>query len=220
MALGARRASTWQPTQGDASWERLRQAVIDIVLAEGYDGLEVEAALRQAGFDRDEFDRRFEGKDDCCLKVYEANMADFDRLVFGAYEEHDAWRDGLRAAAYAAAGYLRTHPREVVYGEIQMREGSEMAQAIRDAYLQRIVDLIDAGRQELDDPGALGRSVAESVCGSVYGYLVRELQSGAGTRSAEDLVPELMYIAVRPYLGHEAARAELEMPPPHQEARS
>jgi hypothetical protein len=136
-------------------------------------------------------------------------MADFDGAVFGAYEEQDCWRDGLRAAAYAAAGYLREHPREVVYGELQMREGSDMAQALRDNYLQRIVDMVDEGRGELDNPDSIGRGVAEGVCGSVYGYLMRELQSGAGTRSAEDMVPELMYIAVRPYLGPEVALEEL-----------
>jgi AcrR family transcriptional regulator len=211
MALTARDAGLGA---GDASWERLRQTVIDQVLERGYAAFDVDVALERAGFERAEFERRFSGKEDCCIKVYEANIADFDRLVFAAYAEHDTWRDGLRAAAYAAARYLREHPREVLFGEIQMREGGEMAQARRDAYLQRIVDLIDAGRQELDDPDAVGRGVAEGVLGSVYGYLVKELQSGMGTRSAEGFVPGLMYIAVRPYLGHEAAREELTIPPP------
>jgi hypothetical protein len=31
---------------------------------------------------------------------------------------------------------------------------------------------------------------------------------------AEDVVPDLMFVAVRPYLGHEAAREELSIPPP------
>jgi hypothetical protein len=183
--------------------------VIDLVLEGGYEDFDVERAVEMARFDRDGFDRLFDGKDDCLLRVYEANMADFDAAVFGAYEEQESWRDGLRAAAYAAARYLREHPREVVYGELQMREGSEMAQALRDNYLQRIVDMVDEGRGELDDPDSIGRGVAEGVCGSVYGYLMRELQSGAGTRSAEDMVPELMYIAVRPYLGPEVAQEEL-----------
>jgi hypothetical protein len=33
-------------------------------------------------------------------------------------------------------------------------------------------------------------------------------------------VPRMMYAAVRPYLGEEAARAELEIPPPSDLARS
>lgn len=211
---GRERHARWRPDPGDPSWERLRSAVIDAVLQHGYEGMDIDAVVAESGFPRAEFERCFGGKEECCLRVYEANMADFDRLVFGAYERQGSWRDGLRAAAYAAAGYLREHPREVVFGEMQMRAGGEMAQALRDVYLQRIVDLIDTGRLELDDPERLSRGVAEAVCGAVYEYLLRELQSGAGTRSAEDLVPQLMYIALRPYLGHEVAREELERTPP------
>jgi AcrR family transcriptional regulator len=192
-----------------AEWERLRETVVDLVLEEGYEDFDVERACERSEFARDDFDRLFDGKDDCLLRVYEANMADFDAAVFGAYEKQESWRSGLRAAAYAGARYLREHPREVIYGELQMREGSDMAQALRDNYLQRIVDMVDEGRGELDNPDSIGRGVAEGVCGSVYGYLVRELQSGAGTRSAEDMVPELMYIAVRPYLGPDVASEEL-----------
>lgn len=206
-----------RPPAGGATWERMREAAIDLVIERGYAALEVEAVVARAGVAPADFERHFAGKEDCCLQVYEANIADFDRLVVGAYLRHDQWRDALRAAAYAAAGYLRDHPREVQFGEIQMREGGEMAQARRDAYLHRIIDLIDAGRGELDDPDSLNRAAAEGALGAVYGYLLKELQAGSGTRSATEFVPQLMYIAVRPYLGHEAAREELTIPPPAQE---
>jgi AcrR family transcriptional regulator len=199
---------------GGEAWERMRQAAIDLTIERGYAALEVREIAARAGVEPAEFDRHFAGKEDCCLQVYEANIADFDQLVVGAYLRYESWRDALRAAAYAAAAYLRDHPREVQYGEIQMREGGEMAQARRDAYLHRIIDLIDAGRGELDDPGSLNRGVAEGALGSIYGYLLKELQAGAGTRSATEMVPQLMYIAVRPYVGHEAAREELSILPP------
>jgi AcrR family transcriptional regulator len=213
MSAGGKRSQTWRPVRGDASWERLRQAVIDLVLERGYHGFEIESALQRANFDAKQFDRMFDGKDDCCLRVYEANMADFDAPVLAAYDEGDCWRDGLRRAAYTAARYLNEHPREVIYGEIQMREGSEMAQAVRDSYLHRMVDLIDGGRQELDDPASLSRGAAEAVCGSIYAYLVRAARSGAGTDSLEDVVREMLYIGFRPYLGHAVACAERDTLP-------
>jgi AcrR family transcriptional regulator len=209
VSVGTGGPWTLRPRQAGADWERLREAVIDQVLGEGYEDFDVDRACEASDFNRDDFDRLFDGKDDCLLRVYEANMADFDAVVFGAFEREESWRDGLRAAAYAAARYLREHPREVVYGELQMREGSDMAQALRDSYLQRIVDMVDEGRGELANPDSIGRGVAEGVCGSIYGYLMRELQSGAGTRSAEDMIPEMMYMAVRPYLGPEVALEEL-----------
>jgi hypothetical protein len=60
----------------------------------------------------------------------------------------------------------------------------------------------------------MGRGVAEGVIGSIYGLLVKELQDGDGVAAAEGYVPEMMYLAVRPYLGHDVAREELSIPPP------
>lgn len=198
----------------DATWERIRGAVVDLVLERGYPQVGVAAICERAGVSRKQFDRRFHDAQDCCDRVYEANIADFDAVVMDAYSDEASWRDGLRAAAYAAAGYLAEHPRETRYGEIQMREGGPMAQAARDRYLQRIVELVDAGRQELDDPDSMGRGVAESVIGSIYVFLLKELGESHATRLAFKRVPDLMYLAVRPYLGHEVALRELAIPPP------
>jgi AcrR family transcriptional regulator len=199
---------------GDETWECIRRAIIDLVVEGGYPETTIEAVVVRAGVKRADFERRFADKGDCCLRVYEAQLADLDRLVVGAYLSHEAWRDRLRAAAYAAASYASDHPREVVFGEIQMREGSEMVQACRDAYLQRMVDLVDAGRAELDDPDSLGRVAAEQALGATYTLLLKRLQEERGTRAIREIVPELMYVAVRPYVGHEVAREELRIPPP------
>ena len=43
---------------------------------------------------------------------------------------------------------------------------------------------------------------------------LRRQQEGTLTADAVAIVPEMMYAAVRPYLGEEAARAELSIPPP------
>jgi len=198
---------------GDEAWERIRRAAIDLVVDRGYAETTIEAIVDRAGVGRADFDRHFDGKDDCCLRIYEAQLADIDQLVVGAYLRHEAWRDRLRAAAYAAAGYVSDNPREVLFGEIQLRPGAEMVQARRDAYLQRLVDLVDAGRAELEAPDSLSRGVAEYVLGAVYTLMLKRLREGGGTDAARSLVPELMYIAVRPYVGHEAAEEELRIAP-------
>jgi len=126
--------------------ERIREVTIDVVLERGNDGASVEVVIDRAGVDRAAFDRHFESLQDCILQAYWAHTDEFTVLVRTAFDREGSWRDSLRAAAYAAARYLRDHPRIV--------------------------------------------------------------------RSAEEFVPEMMYVAVRPYLGQEAARAELSIPPP------
>jgi AcrR family transcriptional regulator len=211
VAPGADRAESPESAR---EREHLCEAMIDVVLERGKEEATVDLVVDRAGVDRAAFYRYFDDPQDCILQAYWIHTDRFTALVTGAFEREWNWRDSLRAAAYTAARYLRDNPRIVKFGTIQMFEVGPMAQAQRESHLHLMVDLIDAGRQELDDPDSLGRGVAEGVMGSIYQMLIKELQGGRGTRSAEDFVPELMYIAVRPYLGHEVAREELTMLPP------
>lgn len=193
--------------------ERLRAAVTDLALERGCENVDAAAVTDRAGLDAAAFERQFADMNECLLDAYLTYTGEFDRRVFGAYHGERSWRDGLRAAAYAAAGYLRAHPREVGFGAIALLQAGPVVQAHRANHLQRLVDLIDGGRRELDDPDSMGRGVAEGVIGSINELVVREFQQGT-TKRPEEFVPDLMYLAVRPYMGEEAAREELTMPPP------
>lgn len=194
--------------------ERICDALMDVVIERGYEKTTVTAIAERAGVDETGFESHFADVADCYTQTYRRNFAVFDRLVFGAYEAEETWRDGLRASAYAAARYLRDYTREVQFGVIPALGASDLVGAYRDQSFQHIVDLIDRGRQELGDPDSVDRTVAEVTLGSIYSALVRELNAGTGTRSAEEFVPLMMYLAVGPYLGEDAASEELEMPPP------
>jgi AcrR family transcriptional regulator len=194
--------------------ERLCVALLDEVVARGYENATVEGVIDRAGLDRAAFDRHFSDLQDCMLHVYWHHTDEFTDLVRGAFDSEELWRDALRSAGYTAARYIRDNPRIVNFGTIQMFKAGLMAQVQRASHLQMMVDMIDAGRGELDDPESIGRSAAEGAFGSIYEVLVREQQAGKGTKSACDFVPELMYIAVRPYFGHDVAREELEIPAP------
>jgi AcrR family transcriptional regulator len=193
---------------------RLRAATVELVVEHGFDGVDVEALCRRAGFDRTEFERDFDGVRDCAMRVYLANIDEFDRVLAAAADPADPWRLRLRTTAYATARFVRDHPLSTRFDMLAMLSAGEIAQAHRDRYVRRIVDLIDEGRQELPDPAALGRATAEGVFGSIYQLLARELVGKGRTGGAVEVVPQLMYTAVRPYLGDEAAREELTIPPP------
>jgi AcrR family transcriptional regulator len=197
--------------------ERIREAVLDLVFDHGCDGTSLAMILDRAGVDHIAFEREFKTREECFVAIYTQSNEWFVRDVFAAFEAGEDWRDSLRAAAYVAARFLRDHPREVRLNVIQVFSAGEMAMAERDRYHQILVDLVDAGRQELDDPDSVSRSVAEGVVGSILSLMMREVSDQGSAASAEAAVPELMYIAVRPYLGHEIAREELTMPPPESD---
>lgn len=193
--------------------ERIREAVLDLVFDRGCEGTSLEMVLARADVSEAHFAAEFGDLENCFLQIYLEGNELFRERVEGAYENGDGWRESLRAAAYAAAGFLEERPREVRLNVIQVLGTSERAMAERDRHHQMLVDYIDAGRQELDNPDSISRSVAEGVIGSILQMMISEVASSGSAARAEDFVPELMYVAVRPYLGDEVAREELEMRP-------
>jgi len=200
--------------EGRTPRESIIEAMINLVLERGYAATAVTAVTERAGVGSADFERHFADKQDCCLQIYLANNELFDQQVQAAFAAHERWRDALRAAAYAAADYFSEHPRRVRFNMIVVLSAGDMFAAQRDAYLRRLSNLIDAGRQELPDPDSVSRSLAESAIGSVFERVLREIHRGEFLGEPRDVVPELMYIAVRPYVGHEVAMLELSIPAP------
>jgi AcrR family transcriptional regulator len=196
---------------------RIREALMALVVDRGMAGATVDTVLGRAGVARSSFDRDFPSIGDCCLQVYLANIDEFDRVVFGELDLVEGWRRRLRTAAYSAARYVNQRPIETRFDMVQMLAAGDLAQAHRDRYVNRIIDLIDEGRQELEDPDSMTRDVAVAVFGSIYQMLQKALSEGRG-RDPESVVPELMYIAVRPYLGPEVAAEELTFGGPDKSA--
>lgn len=192
---------------------QIRAAMLDLVVESGYEGTTLEALCARAGVDRAGFERHYRDLEDCYVRLFEEFTAEFDRATFGPFEGSGTWRERLRAAAYGAARYIRDHPRESAFSSTLMFAAGPVAQAHRERHLRRLVGLIDAGREEMERPEEVSVAVAEAALGSIYAVATRRIAAGESA-SLEELVPELMYLAVRPYLGHEVAREELEIPPP------
>jgi AcrR family transcriptional regulator len=212
MASPAGVASNGRPEPRDER-QLIVAAMVELVAEQGYKATTVKQLLERAGVRQAAFRRLFAGKRACFLETYEELSERFGEHVFAAFEGEREWRDGLRAAAYAAAAWIGEHPREARYAVIETMAAGEFAVERREATLRRFVDLVDAGRRQLDQPDSVSRAMAEGVVGGIVGMLTKNLRRDARVR-AEDFVPDLMFLAVRPYLGHEAAREELSIPPP------
>jgi hypothetical protein len=189
-------------------------AVITVVRERGYELATAAEFQTRAGMSEEEFGRQFESKADATLRVFEACIADLKARVGGAYQAAGPWPESLRAAAYEVARWMRDHPDATWFGLIAMLDGGEMARVRREQVLIWAAQLIDAGREVAPDPAAVPASASLLAIGAVAETARRQEEEGSIGRVAVELVPGLMYGAVRPYLGEDAARAELEIPPP------
>lgn len=201
---------------GDAR-SRIADAIVDIVLERGFPATTLETVLERAGCSAEEFKRHFSDLEDCALQLLGGYADDFIAGAEAAYASHESWRPSLRAAAYACVSWQRDHPRELRFGALELLWAGDMARVRIEATIEHFTDMVDAGRQELDDPDSVPRSTAQAIIGQVAMMLTKWLQAG-GSAGGEPFpsayVQQLMYMAVLPYLGPEAAEEELEIPPP------
>lgn len=124
----------------------------------------------------------------------------------------------MRAAAYAEARWILENPKWVRFGFVEMLWAGEMTRAVRERTIRRYIEMVDAGREVTENPKAIPALTAEGMIGSITEMLMKKLQRDRPP-NPYDFVPELMYLAVRPYLGEEAAQRELTMPRPEGRAK-
>ena len=187
--------------------ERIVEALIEIAAERGYAETTVELILERAGLDRPAFDRHFRGKYDCFLSAWQELNEDCLATMVRAYESSEEWPDRLRAVAYQVIEGLSHDPHRASFG-VEVLAAGDAARARRDMTMRVIASLIDAGRQEMEDPEAVPHTTAEALAGSAYGQIYSRVVRG-DVDELPDLVPQLMSAAVMPYLGIEAAMAEL-----------
>jgi AcrR family transcriptional regulator len=201
-------------SEGRADRTAYTEALIELAFESDYQSVTVAEIVAGASGSRDEFDRLFPSKQACAVAAIEEVMASNLRIVQAAFESEERWPDSLRAGAYAMARYVTDHPKEVRFGMLDMLWAGEMTGALRDQFFGRFLAMVDAGRAAAPDPDAVPPLAAESVVGSITQALGRFSLERGGERDPVAAVPEMMYLAVRPYLGEEAARRELTIPPP------
>jgi AcrR family transcriptional regulator len=187
--------------------ERIIEALIEIAAERGYAETSVEMVIERAGLDRPAFERHFRGKYDCFLSAWHEINEACMREMLEAYNSHEEWPDRLRAVAREIVEGLRNDPSRACFA-VEVLAAGDAARARRDMTMRVIASLIDAGRNEMDNPESVPHTTAEALAGSAYGQVYSKIVRGR----ADDLpalVPQLMSAAVMPYLGVEAAMAEL-----------
>jgi AcrR family transcriptional regulator len=201
-----------QAKGADPARERIAVAMIELVGDQGLERTTVAMVCTRARVDRVAFNRSFTGKEDCFLRIHGEIATEFCERVNAAYAGPRGWHDQIWAAAWAAMRFLQEDAVRARFFVVEVNGAGSRAQARRDRILQGLANLIDAGRAQLADPASVSRNTAEMVAGSIYGTILTKVRSGAIERG-EEFLPELVYMAMMPYLGARAAEDELLVQP-------
>ena len=122
-----------------------------------------------------------------------------------------SWRETMRSVAWACCRFLEEdHDRARSLVELSL--ASEAVRASRDFALDACTELIHSGRHERPEAAGVPRARAEGIAGASWKRISATVLSDRFEQLPKETLP-LLYLAVFPYLGAEAAREELHRGP-------
>lgn len=190
---------------------RILESLVAVVAERGYDDASMEEILARAGTDEATFRAHFSSKEECFLAAWQYLLGCYMPDVLAAFQSRDRWREQVRAVALTLMEYLTANPDHARVLTLEDRMPRGRTWELLDHNIEVFTELIDLGRQEMDDPDSLTRATAEGLAGAVHEQLVARI-SRNGDPELPTLLAPLMYMVVRPYLGDEAALEELRRP--------
>jgi AcrR family transcriptional regulator len=186
--------------------ERLLAGVVRVAAAKGYESTSVADILEEAGVGRESFYELFEDKKDCMLVARGILVDDLDATVAEAYNEPGPWVGRVRKALAAMLDWFAADPAaaKVVFVEL-----AAVGAASRDLFradFARFTKLMDDGIERAEPvpglPRATGLAIAAALA-RVHEEVVRDR-----TVELPQLLPELTYELLVPFVGEEVAGAE------------
>ncbi len=191
---------------GGAGTDRRRvlDAMVHTVARRGYADTEIDEVIERAGVSRAEFARLFSSKEECFVETISDAVHGLVRTVDAACPSEASWPERVRLGLRAFVGALVTDPARTRIAMVESeRAGPAATRELRRAY-ERFVPYFDEGRSivsyELPGP------TADAVVGGIALTVQRQVADG-DIQGLWSVLPDLVYFALVPYLGHRRASA-------------
>jgi AcrR family transcriptional regulator len=182
--------------------------MLEAVGEHGYEQTTVQAAITNAGLYRQAFYDNFEDKEDCYLQALDAGSAWIELAMRQAAADESTWRGRLRSALGGLLSYLDQQPEVGRALLVEVHAAGAAAVEKRTEAMERAAEMIDLARAESEN--AAPAISAEAVVAGILAVLHTRL-AARRTESFAPLLPELMYLAVLPYFGADAAATEMRV---------
>lgn len=190
--------------------ERVLAAMLRATRELGYRQVRVQDVLERAGVSRPTFYQHFDNKEGCFLAAFDAAAGRLgDCIDASAGGGAGDWQERMRATLEGLLGFIADEPDAAIALIVDARAACPDALIRRDELLDRFTECLDMcvrQRAQADSPPS--PIAAAGIVGGIDALLYSRL-SQEGAASLDSLLPSLMYFAVLPYDGHEAASEAL-----------
>jgi AcrR family transcriptional regulator len=182
--------------------------MLEAVGTQGYEQTTVQDAITNAGLYRQAFYDNFEDKEDCYLHAIDAGSAWIELAMRLTATGESRWRGQLRGALGGLLSFLDEQPGIGRALLVEVHAAGARAVEKRTEAMERAAEMMDRAREESEDVAPA--ISAEAVVAGILAVLHTRL-AARQTEGFTRLLPELMYLAVLPYFGAEAAAAEMRV---------
>jgi len=184
--------------------ERILDAVADVVSLVGYQAMSVEDVVSTAGVSRRTFYDHFAGKDDAFLTAYDAIGAKLVGHVQAAYDASNTFEEGVIACLAAFLEFVASEPHYADMCIVEALAAGPAAIERRNAVMKTFAQLLQTGAETVTDRIHPPELIAETLVGGIYEIVYSRVVQG-NTSELPELLPDLAYSMILPYLGHQAA---------------
>lgn len=184
--------------------ERMLLAVAEAVAEQGYAATTVADIIARARLSRRTFYEHFADKEECFLAAYDTVAEQLLAAVGRAYEAADGWTQKVHDGLSTFVNYLASEPAFARMCIVEVVAAGDEARSRRDAAMRVFADLLQPGRDEAPRGVTVPALAAEVVVGGIYDIVYSRLLRNAADELV-DLLPDLLYCALVPFIGHRAA---------------
>lgn len=193
---------------GPSSQIDLMEAMLKVCVNEGYAEASVEKVITEAGITREEFYSHFPDKQTCFLATYDFLLDHVAFSVGSSFASEAEWPDQVRAGVAALLDWFAAEPRMAHLAIVGMAEAGPAAHRHYRQAVRRFLPLLAAGSIYSPLGDCLPPTVSRLALGSITEMLFDEIHGGRAARLSE-MVPELTFAALVPYIGTHEASAQM-----------
>lgn len=189
---------------------RILDALIETAAREGYNHTCVERVLEVAKVPAPVFDEYFEDIRDCFIQASDELIGRLELMVLRSMHGEADWPERIRLGLQALLGAVAEYPDGAWVAMIESpRAGEPAAERVRTAE-GVFVPVIEEGMEYASSVEHLSAETAVGVVGGIAGIIHKRVLERR-TEELPALLPELLYFALMPYLGHERALSAAEL---------
>jgi AcrR family transcriptional regulator len=188
--------------------QRLLEAMIAVVADKGYGATTVADVIAGAGISRATFYELFTDKEDCFIAAHDELIDRLMEYVTAAFEAEEVWPGQARATIAALLHFLAANPDAARVAMVEVLAAGPRAQERYRVAIRGFVPFLEQGRRYSERGGELPDSVPRIVVGGIATTLFEEVVAGHAAELPR-LLPELLYTALVPYVGHRRALEEM-----------